>query len=78
MNATDPRSAFIEAAVWHGPLDKAAALLAVHPAIAHSSIHTAAMLGDDEAVRRFLSSDPANATVKGGPRQWDALTHLCF
>src|SRR5439155_21610545 len=22
--------------------------------------------------------DPGNATVKGGPRGWDALTHLCF
>src|SRR5439155_14931285 len=43
-----------------------------------SDIHSAAILGDDAAVRRFLALDPGNATVKGGPRGWDALTHLCF
>src|SRR5204862_8140129 len=75
---SDPRAAFIEAAVWHGTLDRAAASLAAHPEIASSDIHSAAILGDDAAVRRFLAFDPGNATVKGGPRGWDALTHLCF
>src|SRR5213080_2750699 len=75
---SDPRAAFIEAAVWHGTLDRAAAILAAHPEIASSDIHSAAILGDDAAVRRFLALDPGNATVKGGPRGWDALTHLCF
>jgi ankyrin repeat protein len=53
-------------------------MLAAHPEIAGSDIHTAAILGDDAAVRRFLDLDGANATAKGGPRGWDALTHLCF
>src|SRR5439155_426539 len=75
---SDPRAAFIEAAVWHGTLERAEAILAVHPEIASSDIHSAAILGDDAAVRRFLELEPANATVKGGPRGWDALTHLCF
>ena len=75
---SDPRAAFIEAAVWHGTLDRAAAILAAHPEIASSDIHSAAILGDDAVVRRFLELEPANATVKGGPRGWDALTHLCF
>src|SRR5438552_8377382 len=75
---SDPRAAFIEAAVWHGTLDRAAAIVAAHPEIASSDIHSAAILGDDAAVRRFLAFDPGNATVKGGPRGWDALTHLCF
>jgi hypothetical protein len=48
------------------------------PEIAGTDIHTAAILGDDTAVLRFLELDPANATAKGGPRGWDALTHLCF
>src|SRR2546421_9461926 len=74
----DPRASFIDAALWHGPLEPAASILAAHPEIASSDIHTAAILGDDEAVRRFLAQDPANATAKGGPRGWDALTHLCF
>lgn len=84
MNATDlapagdPRSAFIEACVWHGTLERDEAILAAHPEVASSDLHTAAILGDDAAVRRFLELDPGNATVKGGPRSWDALTHLCF
>ena len=74
----DPRAEFINASVWHGSLDHAQEILAVHPEVASSDIHTAALLGDHEAVARFLTEDPANATAKGGPRNWDALTHLCF
>src|SRR5260370_39876729 len=74
----DPRAAFIDASLWHGSLDRSEAILAAHPEIAGSDIHTAAILGDDAAVRRFLELDPANATAKGGPRGWAALTHLCF
>jgi ankyrin repeat protein len=69
---------FINAAVWHGPLTKANAILAEHPEIAGSDIYTAALLGDDAAVRNFIAADPASATAKGGPRGWDALTYLCF
>src|SRR5262245_31426826 len=79
MNETDdPRAAFIEAALWHGPLDEAQSILAAHPEIASSDIHTAAILGDDSAVRRFVERDPASATAKGGSRGWDPLTYLCF
>jgi ankyrin repeat protein len=74
----DPRAAFIEAAVWHGSLQRAEAILAANPEIASSDIYTTAILGDDGAVRRFLELDPGNATAKGGPLGWDALTHLCF
>ena len=64
--------------VWHGPLDRAREILAAHPEIASSDIHIAALLGDFEAVARFLAEDPANATAKAGPRNWDARAHLCF
>lgn len=81
----DPRSAFIEAAgvpldSGHatGTLERAEAILAAHPEVAESDIHTAAILGNDAAVGRFLRLDAGNATAKGGPRGWDALTHLCF
>ena len=84
-HASDPAAAFIEAACVpldrshaSGTLEEADAILAAHPEVAASSIHTAAILGDETGVRRFLSLDPANATAKGGPRGWDALTHLCF
>ena len=58
--------------------DQAEAILAAHPEVACSDIHTAAILGDDAAVGRLLALDSGNATAKGGPRGWDALTHLCF
>jgi ankyrin repeat protein len=61
-----------------GTLERAEAIRAAHPEIASHGIHTAAILGDDAAVRRFIAADPENATARGGPRGWDALTHLCF
>jgi hypothetical protein len=72
------RAAFIDASFWHGSLSKAESIIAAHPEIASSDVHTAAVLGDDAAVRRFLTIDRAHATAKGGPRNVDALTYLCF
>jgi ankyrin repeat protein len=77
-NIDDPRAAFLDAAVWHGSLERADAILAAHPEIAGSDIHTAAVLGDDAAVRRFLEQNRANATAKGGPRGWEPLIYLCL
>src|SRR2546422_3264390 len=73
----DQRAAFLEAALWHGSLDAAAAILAAHPDIAGSDIHTVAVLGDEAAVRRFLAQDPGNATAKSAPYGGGALDHLC-
>jgi ankyrin repeat protein len=73
-----PEADFLDAAVWHGPLDRAAEILSAQPEISNSSIYTAAILGDDAGVRRILAADAAGATAKGGPRGWDALTYLCF
>ena len=39
-----------------------------------SNIYTAAILGDETAVRGFLARDPKSATATGGPHEWDALT----
>jgi hypothetical protein len=61
-----------------GTLEQAQAILAAHPEVATHDIYTAAVLGDDATVQRFLALDPASATTKGGPHGWDALTHLCF
>jgi len=74
----DQRAAFLEAALWHGSLDAAAAILAAHPDIAGSDIHTAAVLGDEAAVRRFLAQHPGNATGKSAPYGGDALNYLCL
>ena len=85
VSVSNPVAAFIEAAcvprdAMHssGTLERAEAILAAHPAVAIADVHTAAILGDAIAVRRFLGLDPRNATTKGGPYGWDALTHLCF
>ena len=53
-------------------------MLATHPELASSDIHTAAILGDDAAVRRFLTSDPASASASSPPYGANALTHLCM
>lgn len=86
MHATpDLLTAFIQAACVpresghsSGTLIEAQALLAANPDLANRSIQTAAILGDEGEVRRRLALDPGDATVKGGPYGWDALTHLCF
>src|SRR5215510_14921257 len=81
----DPVAAFVEAACvpldqghTSGTLDRAEEILRSHPTVANSSIHTASILGDDAEVMRFLASDRGSAARKDGPRNWDALTHLCF
>src|SRR5277367_5939253 len=81
----DPVAAFLMAASvprddWHasGTLEQAEAILAAHPHVASANVYTAAVLGDAATVRRFLAADAGNATAKGGPYGWDALTHLCF
>src|SRR5271170_4903307 len=84
-SVSDPVAAFIEAACVprdsshsSGTLERAEAILAAHPEVASTNIHTASILGDAAAVRRFLALDAQNATEKVGPHGWDALTHLCF
>jgi ankyrin repeat protein len=74
----NPVAAFIEAAIWHGTLEAAEAILAAHPEIARSSVHVAAILGDDAAVRRFIAADPRNVTKKEEPYDGDALVYLCL
>jgi len=81
----DPLAEFIRAACvppdshhLAGTLEDAEGILAAHPEIKTSTVHVAAILGDDAAVRSFVTADPAKATAKGGPHGWDPLTHLCF
>jgi ankyrin repeat protein len=85
VSLDDPLAAFIEAACVpldsghaSGTLERAESIRTAHPEVAAAGIYPAAILGDDAAVRRFLSLDPRNATAKGGPHGWDALTYLCF
>src|SRR5579862_1994111 len=62
-----------------GMLDEAEARRTAHPDpdVTTQDIHSAAIFGDPDAVRRWLDADRANATAKGGPpRGWDTLTCL--
>ena len=73
-----PRTEFISAATWHGSLDEAEALLRAHPDLAGSDIHTAAIVGDDVLVRRFLEQDPASVRSTSPPYGGMPLVHLCL
>jgi ankyrin repeat protein len=61
-----------------GTLEQAEAILERDRGVAGANIYTAAALGDEAAVRRFLAADAGLTTAKGGPHGWDALTYLCF
>jgi ankyrin repeat protein len=82
----DPVAAFLIAAVVptdgsghaEGTLDEADAILKKFPKAATANVYTAAVLGDEAAVRRSLAADSGLATAKGGHHGWDALTYLCF
>jgi ankyrin repeat protein len=81
----DGIAAFVEAACVpldsghaSGTLERAETILVTQPDIASGNIYVAAVLGDADAVQRFVETDRAQATRKGGPRDWDPLTYLCF
>jgi len=66
----DPRAAFLAAAFWHrragGRRGGARRLSDVRS----SDIHTAATLGDDAAVRRFLAADPGTPQPRAAHATW--------
>jgi len=61
-----------------GALDEARALLQTEPSLVGHSIYIAAVLGNAPAVQEWIERDPALATARGGPHDWDALTWCCF
>jgi len=48
------------------------------PDFAAGDLFMAAALGDATTVRRVIGKDHTAATRRGGPFNWDPLTHLCF
>jgi len=70
--------AFIKAAVWNGPIADAERMRAEQPDLARRSIHAAAILGDLQAVRFHLASDPGSATSTAPPHAAPPLALLCF
>jgi Ankyrin repeats (3 copies) len=58
--------------------ERAARLLAGHPELAAASIHVAAAVADEPAVRAHLAADPALASRDGGPYGWPPILYLAF
>src|ERR1700744_1806176 len=71
-------TAFIGAAIWHGSLDEADAILARQPDLAFGDIHVAAILGDYPQVRELLAAEPALATQTAEPYGGTALVYLAL
>lgn len=57
---------------------EAASLLAEHPQIAEHSIHTAAVLGDADAIDRWLDRDPGLLEAKAGFYPWEPLMYAAY
>jgi hypothetical protein len=58
--------------------ERAARLLAEHPALVRASIHVAAAAADEPAVRAHLAADPALASREGGPYRWPPILYLAY
>ncbi len=58
--------------------ERAARLLAGHPALLRTSIHVAAAAADEPAVRAHLAADPALASREGGPYGWPPILYLAY
>jgi ankyrin repeat protein len=76
--AADLRAEFIREATWHGTLERAEQILAAQPALTRQDIHTAAVVGDDALVHRFLEADATAATAISPPYGGNALVYLCL
>jgi ankyrin repeat protein len=63
---------------WGGDPVAAARILARSPEIRAANLYTAVAIGDFEAFERQLAADPAAATRKGGPLNWEPLFYLAY
>ncbi len=51
-------------------------MLGETPSLSRASIYVASMLGEAEIVKRMVNQEPALATRKGGPNNWDPLLYV--
>jgi ankyrin repeat protein len=76
--ASSPLRDFLEAATWHGSLERAEEILKAHPEVAAESIHAAAVLGDEQRVRAFIDFDAGAAKAVADPYGTNPLVYLCL
>jgi ankyrin repeat protein len=53
-------------------------ILARHPALAGTDIHSALVAGDVRLVQQAAAEGKNFAATKGGPRGWEPLVYVCF
>ena len=63
---------------WGGDPVAAARILARWPEIGADNLYTAAATGNLAEVERRLAADPAAATRKGGPLDWEPLLYVAY
>jgi ankyrin repeat protein/ketosteroid isomerase-like protein len=59
-------------------LRRAQALLEQHEWLERASIHTIAACGSVDGARELLATDPAQASLVGGPHRWEPLLYLTY
>jgi len=64
--------------VWGGDPTAAARILVRWPEIATHNLYIAAVTGNLAEVQRRLAADPAGATRKGGPLDWEPLLYVAY
>lgn len=53
-------------------------MLSAHPQLGRASIHTIAATGDVAAAREMLVGDAQQASIQGGPHDWEPLLYLTY
>lgn len=76
LTLDDAIAQLVEAATDGRP-DRAARLLALHPAMPAADFYAALVVCDETAVDTWLAKRPALATTAGGPRGWEPLHYVC-
>ena len=59
-------------------LRRARSMLEQHDWLARASIHTIAATGELDAARDLLQRDPGQASLAGGPHEWQPLLYLTY
>jgi ankyrin repeat protein len=68
----------LRSAAWGGDRIAARRVLARWPEISTDSLYTAVVTGNLTEVERRLAADPAAATRKGGPLDWEPLLYFAY